>query len=361
MHTHRHEKIAGELHITARQVADTAALLDEGATVPFIARYRKEKTGLLDEVAVTAIRDRLAELAELENRRAAVVKSLAERNLLTPELAFAVEGAETLAVLEDIYLPFRPKRRTRATIAREKGLEPLAARLFAQEDFDPVFEAAGFVGDDKGVASVDDALAGARDIIAEWVNEDAGARAKMRELFWSKGTIRSRVLPDKSEAGVKYRDYYDWEEPVATAPSHRVLAMRRGEREEFLSLAILPPEEEALRILEDLFVRAGNDAACQVRLAVRDSYKRLLSLSLETETRMEARKRADETAIRVFAENLRQLLLAPPAGEKAVLAIDPGFRTGCKTVCLDRQGKLLHHETIFPLCRIRRAEKPGKA
>lgn len=238
MDTTRHEKIAGELQITARQVAETAALLAEGATVPFIARYRKEKTGLLDEVAVTAIRDRLAELEELENRRAAVVNSLTLRNLLTPELASAIEGAKTLSALEDIYLPFRSKRRTRATVAREKGLEPLAAKLFAQEDFDPSSEAAGFVGEDKGVASVDDALAGARDIIAEWVNEHADARAKMRDLFWNKGTIRSRVLPDKSEAGVKYRDYYDWEEPVATAPSHRVLAMRRGEREEFLSLAI---------------------------------------------------------------------------------------------------------------------------
>lgn len=348
MDTNRYEKIAGELQITARQVADTADLLAEGATVPFIARYRKEKTGLLDEVAVTAIRDRLAELEELDNRRAAVVKSLTLRNLLTPELASAIAGAETLSALEDIYLPFRPKRRTRATVAREKGLEPLAARLFGQEDFDPFSEAAGFVGEDKGVASVDDALAGARDIMAEWVNENAGARAKMRDLFWNKGTIRSRVLPDKSEAGVKYRDYYDWEEPVATAPSHRVLAMRRGEREEFLSLAILPPEDEAIAILEEMFIRAANQAAAQVRLAVRDGYKRLLSLSMETETRLEARRRADDTAIRVFADNLRQLLLAPPAGEKAVLAIDPGFRTGCKTVCLDRQGKLLHHETIFP-------------
>jgi len=345
----RYEKIAEELHITAKQVADTAAMIAEGATVPFIARYRKEVTGTLDEVVITAIRDRLGELEELENRRAAIVKSLTERNLLTPELEAKVAAAETLSILEDIYLPFRPKRRTRATIAREKGLETLAQKIFAQNNLDPAVEAVLFISDEKGVATVDEALAGARDIIAEWVNEDAGARAKIRDLFWNKGLIRSKVLSDKLESGIKYKDYYDWEEPVATAPSHRVLAMRRGEREEFLALAVAPPEEEALRILDELFVRGTNDAAHQVKLAAHDSYKRLLSLSMETETRMETKKRADETAIRVFADNLRQLLLAPPMGQKAVLAIDPGFRTGCKTVCLDRQGKLLHHETIFPL------------
>ena len=356
----RHEKIAHELNITAKQVADTAVMLSEGATVPFIARYRKEVTGTLDEVVITAIRDRLSELEELENRREAILKSLTERNLLTPELEIKVAAAETLSVLEDIYLPFRPKRRTRATIAREKGLEELAVKIFAQEDFDPAVEAALFVSDEKGVATTDDALAGARDIIAEWVNEDAGARAKMRDLFWNKGAIRSKVLPDKLESGIKYKDYYDWEEPVATAPSHRVLAMRRGEREEFLTLAMMPPDEEALRILEALFVRGANEAAGQVKLAVRESYKRLLSLSMETETRMETKKRADETAIRVFADNLRQLLLAPPMGQKTVLAIDPGFRTGCKTVCLDAQGKLLHHETIFPLLSEKSCEEAGR-
>jgi len=349
MNSLRYEKIAQELNITAKQVADTAAMLAEGATVPFIARYRKEVTGMLDEVVITAIRDRLSELEELENRRAAIVKSLTERNLLTPELEAKVAAAETLSVLEDIYLPFRPRRRTRATVAREKGLEKLAVKIFAQEDFDLAAEAALFVSEEKGVATGEEALAYARDIIAEWVNEDAGARAKMRDLFWNKGVIRSKVLPDKLETGIKYRDYYDWEEPVATAPSHRVLAMRRGEREEFLTLFMMPPEEEALRILDEMFVRGANEAALQTKLAVRDSYKRLLSLSMETETRMETRKRADETAIRVFAENLRQLLLAPPMGQKSVLAIDPGFRTGCKTVCLDAQGKLLHHETIFLL------------
>jgi uncharacterized protein len=356
----RYEKIAQELNITAKQVADTAQMIAEGATVPFIARYRKEVTGMLDEVFITAIRDRLNELEELENRRLAIVKSLTERNLLTPELEASVLAAETLSVLEDIYLPFRPKRRTRATIAREKGLEDLANKIFAQEDFDLAGEAVLFVSEEKGVATVDDALAGARDIIAERVNEDAGARTKMRDLFWNKGVIRSKVLPDKLESGIKYKDYYDWEEPVATAPSHRVLAMRRGEREEFLSLSMMPPDEEALQILEDLFVRGANEPANQVKLAVRDSYKRLLSLSMETETRMETKKRADETAIRVFADNLRQLLLAPPMGQKTVLAIDPGFRTGCKTVCLDAQGKLLHHEAIFPLMSEKTRDEAGR-
>ncbi|HLZ18421.1 MAG TPA: Tex family protein [Smithellaceae bacterium] len=360
MNSSRYEKIAGELNIAVRQVADTAAMITEGATVPFIARYRKEVTGSLDEVVIMAIRDRLHELEELENRRLAIVKSLTERNLLTPDLEAKVAAAETLSVLEDIYLPFRPKRRTRATVAREKGLEDLATKIFAQQDMDVAGDAALFISEEKGVATADDALAGARDIIAEWVNEDAGARAKMRDLFWHKGVIRSKVLPDKLAAGIKYKDYYDWEEPVSTAPSHRILAMRRGEREEFLTLSVMPSGEEALRILEELFVRGTNDAAHQVKLAVQDSYKRLLSLSMETETRMEAKKRADETAIRVFADNLRQLLLAPPAGQKAVLAIDPGFRTGCKTVCLDAQGKLLHHETIFPLLSEKSREEAGR-
>jgi uncharacterized protein len=345
----RYEKIAGELTISAKQVSDTAAMIAEGATVPFIARYRKEVTGSLDEVAVTAIRDRLGQLEELENRRTAVIKSLTERNLLTEELTEKIAAAETMSVLEDIYLPFRPKRRTRATIAREKGLEPLAVKIFAQEEMDVAGEAATFISEEKGVATVDEALAGARDIIAEWVNEDQDARAKMRTLFLDKGVISCKVLPDKMESGIKYKDYYEWGEAVATAPSHRVLAMRRGEREEFLMLRMTPPEEEALSILEELFVKGATQAANQVRLAVHDSYKRLLSLSMETEIRLATKKRADETAIKIFADNLRQLLLAPPLGQKAVLAIDPGFRTGCKTVCLDRQGKLLGHEAIFPL------------
>ncbi len=341
-------KIAQELGIAQKQITATAILLDEGATVPFIARYRKELTGSLDEVAIMSIRDRLRELAALDARREAIVKSLSERNLLTPELEGRVAAAETLSALEDIYLPYRPKRRTRATIAREKGLEPLAEIIFRQDDMDVNAEGARFVDIQKGVASVSEALAGARDILSELISEDASARAKIRNLFMDQGVIRSKVISGRQDAGAKYKDYFDWEEPVVKAPSHRILAIRRGEKEEMLSVSIAPPETEAMRILDELFVRTNNDAAAQVRQAAQDGYKRLLSLSIETEIRLETKKRADETAIRIFADNLRQLLLAPPLGERAVLAIDPGFKTGCKLVCLDRQGKLLHWDTIFP-------------
>lgn len=342
-------KIAQELSLLPKQVQATADLLNEGATIPFIARYRKEMTGSLDEVAITTIRDRLNQLMELDNRREAILKSLEERGQLTDELKEKILQAETLAVLEDIYLPYRPKRRTRATIAKEKGLEPLAQILFAQTGIDPLTEAASFVDPEKGVDSAEDALAGARDIIAEWVNEDQTARARMRDLYTSHAVFKSKVIQEKRAEGIKYKDYFDWEEPVNTAPSHRILAMRRGEKEGYLTLRILPPEDEALEILESLFVKGEGLASGQVRMAVHDSYKRLLSSSMETEIRLSTKKRADEEAIRVFAENLRQLLLAPPLGQKNVLAMDPGFRTGCKVVCLDRQGKLLHHETIYPL------------
>jgi len=344
-----HPKIAQELGLTPKQVQATADLLNEGATVPFIARYRKEATGSLDEVAITAVRDRLAQLMELYKRREAILKSLEERGQLTDELKEKILSAETMVVLEDIYLPYRPKRRTRATIAKEKGLEPLALRLFAQDDLDLLAEAGAFVDSEKGVASADDALAGARDIIAEWVNEDQKARAVMRDHYSSKAVFKSKVVQEKEAEGIKYKDYFDWEEPVNKAPSHRVLAMRRGEKEGFLTLRVLPPEEEALDILDGLFVKGAEPASQQVRISVHDSFKRLLSPSMETEIRLATKKRADEEAIRVFVENLRQLLLAPPLGQKNVLAIDPGFRTGCKVVCLDRQGKLLHTETIYPL------------
>ncbi len=343
-------KIAEELNLSSPQVQATAGLLREEATVPFIARYRKEVTGSLDEVAVTSIRDRLIQLAELDKRREAILKSLEERNQLTEDLNRKVLEAETMADLEDIYLPYRPKRRTRATMAREKGLEPLAKNIFDQGEIDPLSEAATFVDSEKGVATAEEALAGARDIIAEWVNEDQTARARMRSFYASKAVFKSRVVSEKEDLGIKYKDYYEWEEPAATIPSHRVLAIRRGEKEEFLNLRVLPPEEEALELLYGLFVKADGPAAAeQVRMAVQDSYKRLLSLSMETEARLEIKKRADEEAIRVFAENLRQLLLSSPLGQKRVLAIDPGFRTGGKVVCLDRQGKLLHHDTIFLL------------
>ncbi len=348
--TERHiTKIAQELNLHPKQVQATADLLNEGSTIPFIARYRKEATGSLDEVAITAIRDRLNQLIELDKRREAILKSLEERGQLTDELKEKILQAETMAVLEDIYLPYRPKRRTRATIAKERGLEPLAQLIFAQGEIDPLAEASTFVDPEKGVTSPEEALAGARDIIAEWVNEDQTARARMREFYSSKALFKSKVIREKATEGIKYKDYFDWEEPVSTAPSHRVLAMRRGEKEGYLTLRVIPPEEEALKILEPLFVKGEGLASEQVRLAVHDSYKRLLSSSMETEIRLATKKRADEEAIRVFAENLRQLLLAPPLGQKNVLAIDPGFRTGCKAVCLDRQGKLLHNETIYPL------------
>jgi len=342
-------KIAQELSLTQKQVQATADLLNEGATIPFIARYRKEATGSLDEVAITAVRDRLGQLMELDKRREAILKSLEERGQLTDELKEKILSAETMVVLEDIYLPYRPKRRTRATIAKEKGLEPLARLLFAQDDIDPLVEAAAFVDPEKGVDSAEDALAGARDIIAEWVNEDQTARVRMRDFYSSKAVFKSKVIPEMEAEGIKYKDYFDWEEPVSTAPSHRILALRRGEKEGFLTLRILPLEEEALDILDGLFVKGKGPASEQVKMSTHDSFKRLLSPSMETEIRLSTKKRADEEAIRVFVENLRQLLLAPPLGQKNVLAIDPGFRTGCKVVCLDRQGKLLHTETIYPL------------
>ncbi|PKN28343.1 MAG: RNA-binding transcriptional accessory protein [Deltaproteobacteria bacterium HGW-Deltaproteobacteria-21] len=342
-----YDKVAGELQIRLQQVSATARLIEEGCTVPFIARYRKEATGSLDEVAITSIRDRLARLEELERRRESILKSLEERELLSDELKEKILAAETLSTLEDLYLPFRPKRRTRATVAREKGLEPLAALIFAQQEgTDPVAEAAAFVDAEKGVQSAEEAVAGARDIIAEWVNENDEARAKMRALYNERGLFRSRVIQGKEEQGAKYRDYFEWEESAAKAPSHRVLAVRRGEKEGVLDLQLNPPEEEALAILKADFVKGAGPSSMEVEAAVEDCYRRLLSYSMETESRSETKKKADAEAIRVFARNLRELLLAPPLGRKNVLAIDPGIRTGCKITCLDRQGKLLHFETI---------------
>jgi protein Tex len=347
------DKIAIELGLRPKQVNAVALLLEEGATIPFIARYRKEATDSLDEVAVAAIRDRLEQLAELDSRRDAIFRSLEERGLLTDELKEKLEASQTISVLEDIYLPFRPKRRTRATIAREKGLESLAQRLFAQDGQDPVNnnplgEAQVFVDPEKGVTSAEEALQGARDIMAEWISEDATARAAMRAFFMQKALFRTKVISGKEKEGSKYRDYFDWEEPVNTAPSHRVLAMRRGENEAILSLHVVPQEQEAIAVLETLFVKGTSPGSDQVKLALEDSCGRLLFPSMETETRVLTKKRADEESIRVFAENLRQLLLAPPLGRKNVLAIDPGFRTGCKVVCIDKQGKLLYAETIYP-------------
>ncbi|MDJ0780605.1 MAG: Tex family protein [Desulfosarcinaceae bacterium] len=342
------QTIAAELALQDGQVEAVAALLSEDASIPFISRYRKEATGSLDEVAVAAIRDRLHQLSELDKRREAIVKSLKEHGLLTETLAAQVYAAETLAALEDIYLPYRPKRRTRATIAKEKGLEPLAWALLKQDGRDPAELAVDYLDAKRGIDAVSDALAGARDILAEHVNEDNGARADMRRLFAEKALFISRVATGKEAQGAKYRDYFDWQEPAKSAPSHRVLAMRRGEKADILNLTVAPPEDAALHLLEERFVTGQGPDAAQVRLAVHDGYKRLLSRAMETELRLTTKSAADAEAIKVFAANLRELLMTPPLGAKRVMAIDPGYRTGCKVVCLDRQGKLLHNETVYP-------------
>jgi len=349
-------QITKELGLQARQVAATAVLLEEGATIPFIARYRKERTGELDEVKITAIRDRIEQLDALDKRRESILSSLEERKLLTEELRAKVETAATMNSLEDIYLPFKPRKRTRATIAKELGLEPFAETLWAQDpSTDPEALAAPFVGNsvtvDAKTSSVDTiaaVLAGARDILAERINDDAAARAQLRSLYLNKGVIKSTVISGKEEEGAKFKDYFDWSEPAATAPSHRILAMRRGETEGFLYFRLTPPETEALGTLFMLFVKGNSQAAEQVKLACEECLKRLVGFAMEVEARGFYKKKADEEAIRVFADNLRELLLASPLGQKITLGIDPGFRTGCKVVLLDRQGKLLANEVIYP-------------
>ncbi|HEY4323708.1 MAG TPA: Tex family protein [Mucilaginibacter sp.] len=342
------KKIAIELSIAEKQVSATVELLDEGATVPFISRYRKELTGTLDEVQVTAIRDRVQQLRDLDKRREAILKSLTDMGKLTPELEKQINEAETMVSLEDIYLPYRPKRKTRATTAREKGLQPLADLLMEQKKLDVELEAGKYIDEEKGVKSLEEALGGARDIIAEFISENAEVRTQMRSLFIEKGTFESKVVSGKEQEGIKYKDYFDWTEPVKSAPSHRILAMRRGEKEEILWLDIKPVEEEAIELLEKEFVSGNNPSADQVKQAIADGYKRLLKPSMETEVRLFTKKKADEEAIRVFAENARQLLLGAPLGQKRTMAVDPGFRTGCKVVCLDEQGKLLEYTAIFP-------------
>jgi uncharacterized protein len=363
-------RLAQELNVKVFQVAATAQLLAEGATVPFIARYRKEITGELDEVQVTSIRDRLEQLRAVDERRAAILASLKERNLLTPALEKAINAADTLTALEDIYLPFRPKKRTRATIAKEKGLEPLADLLFAQDPTTDVAAAAQacvgreYIADDgknqkSKIASAEEALAGARDIIAERVSDDKDARAKLRAVYQKDAIVSSKVMPGKENdaEAAKFKDYFDWSESLAKAPSHRVLAMRRGEKEMFLMMRVqLADENAGFAEIQSLFVKSTpnskpqtpNRSADEVRAAVQDAAKRLLAPAMETEMRLESKKRADEAAIKVFTDNLRELLLSAPLGQRAVMAIDPGFRTGCKTVLLDRQGKLLHNDVVYP-------------
>jgi uncharacterized protein len=342
------DQISKELSLPIKNIRAVADLLAEGATIPFISRYRKEMTGSMDEVMITTIRDRIEQLRELDKRRESVISSIEKQGKLTPELMQAIVLAATLAELEDIYLPYKLKRKTRASVAREKGLEPLAQKIFSQESFDIHTFGSTFIDAEKGVNSVEESLEGARDIIAEWVNENPEVRKRTRDLFWSEGKVESRVLKGKENEGQKYKDYFEWSEPISKTPSHRLLAMRRGEKEGILALDIYPPEEQAIFTIERQFIKTENAASEQVKLAIKDSYKRLIRPSLETEVRMESKMKADDEAIKVFSTNLKELLLAAPLGQRSVLALDPGFRTGCKLVCLDKQGKLLHYEAIFP-------------
>ena len=342
------EQISKELSLPVKNVKAVATLLSEDATIPFIARYRKEMTGSMDEVMISKIRDRIEQLDELDKRREAIITSIEKQDKLTPELMQTIVMASTLAELEDIYLPFKPKRKTRASAAKEKGLEPLAKRIFDQDKFNLEEAAATFIDAEKGVPNVQEALDGARDIISEWINENQDTRKNVRELFWREGVIESRLLKGKEAEGQKYKDYFEWTESIAKTPSHRLLAMRRGEKEGILSLDIFPPEELVISRMERQYIKTEGVCADQLRIAIKDSYKRLLKPSLETEVRMESKMKADEEAIHVFADNLKELLLAAPLGQRNVLALDPGFRTGCKVVCLDRQGKLLHNDVIYP-------------
>jgi protein Tex len=342
------EQIAKEFSLQVKHVKSVTELLGEGGTVPFISRYRKELTGSMDEVQIANVRDRLEQLRELDKRREAIISSIEKQGKLTPDLMSSIVVASTLAELEDIYLPYKPKRKTRASAAKEKGLEPLAQKIFNQEKFNLDEFANSFIDTEKGVADLNEALDGARDIIAEWISENPDTRKHVRDLFWKEGVVESRVMKGKETEGQKYKDYFEWKEPIAKTPSHRLLALRRGEKEGVLSMDIYPSEENALLSIERQYIKSDNSAAEQVKLAIKDCYKRLLRPSLETEIRMESKMKADEEAIKVFASNLKELLLSAPLGQKNVLALDPGFRTGCKLVCLDQQGKLLHFEAIYP-------------
>ena len=338
--------IANALALTPRQVNNTIQLLVDGATVPFISRYRKEMTDALDEIQIAEIKDRYEKLLEIEARKKTILTAIEKQEKLTPELQERIVNCWDMVALEDIYLPYKQKKRTRAEIAKEKGLEPLAKIIMMQRDNALAVRLRSFVND--MVANEEDALKGARDIIAEWINERESARNAVRTIFASKAEIVSRVVKGKEVEGDKYADYFAFSEPLNRCSSHRLLAMRRGEAEGYLKITIQPDEELCLERLNRVFVKANNDAAEQVAIAVEDAYKRLLKPSIETEFSAKSKERADTEAIRVFAENLRQLLLASPLGQKRVLGIDPGFRTGCKLVCLDEQGNLLHNETIFP-------------
>lgn len=338
--------IASALQIAEKQVENTIRLLDGGATIPFISRYRKEVTGALDEVQIGHIKDRYDKLNEIEKRKQTIRSTIEEQGKLTAELQARIDSCWDATELEDIYLPYKPKRRTRAEVARERGLEPLAKILMVQTENNLDSRARSFVRGE--VADVGEALKGARDIIAEWVSENERARNAVRAVFRREAVITSRIVKGKEEEAAKYRDYFDWSEPLRRCSSHRLLAIRRGEAEGFLKVTVTPDDAPCIERLEGQFVKNATAAAAQVCEAVRDSYKRLLKPAVETEFAAAAKERADEEAIRVFAENLRQLLLAAPLGQKRVMGIDPGYRTGCKVVCLDAQGNLLHNETIYP-------------
>ena len=338
--------ISGILKLKKWQVENTVKLLGERATVPFISRYRKEATGELDEVEITGIQESLTRLVEIDSRRETILKEIEKQGKLTGELKKQIEDAAKLTELEDIYLPYKQKRKTRGMVAKEKGLEELAEIIFEQRETDPEKAAKEFLN--EKVETVEDALQGARDIIAEWINEDRKARDSIRDIFKKEAVIRSKLHKGLEESGAKYRDYFDFEEELKKCPSHRLLATRRGEKEEYLKVLIMINEETAVQALEKIFIKTSNRSSEEVRLAVKDSYRRLLSSSIETEFAKESKEKADMEAIKVFTANLRQLLMAPVLGRKRVMAIDPGFRTGCKVVVLNEQGDLLLNDTIYP-------------
>ncbi|MEG1839026.1 MAG: Tex family protein [Bacteroidaceae bacterium] len=340
------KKIANTLSIPEKQVANTLSLLIEGASIPFISRYRKEVTGGLDEVQIGDIKEQYDKLCELQKRKETVLNTIEEQGKLSTELKKRVESCWDATELEDIYLPYKPKRKTRAEVARQKGLEPLATLMMMQREPNIMARAKAFVKGD--VKDEEEALKGARDIIAEQINEDERARNQVRNLFSRQATITAKLVKGKEEEAVKYRDYFDFSEALRKCSSHRLLAIRRGEAEGLLKVTISPDDDECTERLEKLFVHNNNDCGQQVSEATKDSYKRLLKPSIETEFASLSKEKADEEAIRVFAENLRQLLLAAPLGQKRVLGVDPGYRTGCKLVCLDAQGNMLHNETIYP-------------
>ena len=357
--------ISQEMNLPKAGVLAVFQLLDQGSSIPFIARYRKEKTGSLDEVAITGIRDRIEQLNTLNDRKKTILKSLKERDLLNKILLAEINNAKVLTDLEDIYEKYRPKKITRAQVAIEKGLEPLSTFLLKQSNQDVLFEAKKYILPQNKVYTVEEAISGAKDIIAQRINEDVQVRTGIRKLFLNTAQIKSKVKKGKKEEGLKFKDYFDWSETAFKAPSHRILAMLRGYRESILSVHVLPEEEKALGFIENQIIKNQSGSALEVKSAIKDSYKRLLSKSIEKECITELKARADKTAIHIFAANLKELLLSAPLGQKKTLAIDPGFRSGCKLVCLDAQGKLLHHDVIFPFQshgeKVKKDEKAKKS